>query len=110
MGPHRRRVDKQSPRLGKNFAPQMLPQALPDPTLFPPPETHVNRVPVSKLGRQVPPRTARAIQVEDRFNKFPLCRITGCTRQGVLGCFHRWSQFLPDRIADNFARFDFAHP
>ncbi len=77
---------------------------------FSAPEAHVDGVPVTQLRRQVPPRTAGPIQIQDRSEEFALTQLVWRSRQGMLGRFHRRFQLLPDFIADDFAHFAFTRP
>ena len=66
MRPHRGGIDEEMAGLGKAFGLEQLPQPPPDPALFPAPKAHIDRMPVAQLRGQVPPRTARAVEVENR--------------------------------------------
>lgn len=89
---------------------QALPQALPDPARFPAPEAHIDRVPVTKLRRQIAPRAAGAQQVEQGFEELPIGYLTRGTGRGVFGSAHRRFELLPDGIGDDFAHRMFQHP
>jgi hypothetical protein len=110
MGPHCRRIQQQAPRCSKGLGLQTLPQALPDPARFPPPEAHVDRVPIAQFRWQIPPRTPRAVEMENRFQELAITHLCRSSRQRMFGRFHCRSQFLPQLIADDFSHLGFAHP
>ena len=107
---HRGRIQQEISCLGEGFTLQALPEPLPDPTRLPPPESHINRMPVAQLRRQVPPRAARAVEVEHRLQELPLTQFPWRSSHGMFGGFHQRLQAFPDLIADDFAHLGFAHP
>jgi hypothetical protein len=110
MRAHRRRIHEQRPCLGKRCGLEIFPQALPDAALLPAPEAHVDRMPVAQRRRQIPPRTTRAIQIEDGFDKLPITQTRRRSRRGMLGCRDCRLQRLPNTIADQFPHSDGFHP
>ena len=103
MCAHGRRIQEQATGSGQRLGLQVLPQALPDSPRLPTPEAHVNGMPVAQLGGQIPPRTARALEMEHRFEKLPVCQIPRRARPRMLGGLHGCLQFGPYGIADDFA-------
>ena len=110
VGAHRGRIHEEISRLGEGFTLQALPEPLPDPTRLPPPEPHINGMPVAQLRRQVPPGVARAVEEEHGLQKLPLTQFPWGTGQRMLGGFHQRLQAFPNLIADDFAHVGFAHP
>ena len=72
MGPHRGRIQEHTTGFGKGLGLQIFPQTLPDAARLPTPKSHVNRVPVTQLRRQIPPWTACAIEMQQGFQKLPI--------------------------------------
>jgi len=103
MGAHRRRIQEHSARSGERLGVQIFPQPRPDSACFPTPEAHVDRMPVAQFGRQIPPRTARALEMQHRFEKFPVTEFAWGSRFRMFGLFQGTLQFQPHLIADDFA-------
>jgi len=110
MSSHRGRIHEQITGLGKGFGLQILPQPLPDSALFPAPKAHVDRMPVAECFRQIPPGTARAIQIQERFEEFPIAEARRGARGGIFGRGHRRLQLFPQHIVNQFSLLEFAHP
>lgn len=110
MRAHRGRIQEQSPRAGERLGLQIFPQPLPDATRLPPPETHVNRMPVAEFRRQIAPRTAGALEMEQGFQKFAIGHLAGRTGRGMFGGTHRFFEGFPDLIVDDFSHGMFEHP
>ena len=107
---HGGRIQEQGAGVGEGFGLQILPESLPDPARFPAPEAHVNGMPVTELGRQIPPRTAGALQMEDRFEELSVGHCAGRPSLRMLGRSHGRFELLPDGIGDDFTHGMLQHP
>ena len=110
MRPHGRGIQEQTAGLGEGLGLQVFPQARPDPTRFPAPEAHVNGMPVTQFGRQIPPRAARAIEMEHRFQELPIAALRRCSRRRVFGLGQSHLELFPRKVADQFSDFGFRYP
>ena len=110
MRPHRGRIQEQGAGPGERFGLQVLPEPLPDPARFPAPEAHVNGMPIAQLGRQIPPRAAGALEMEDRFEELSVGHFAGRAGLRMLGCSHGRFELLPDRMSDYFTHRMLQHP
>ena len=89
---------------------EIFPEPLPDAARFPPPEAHVDRVPVAELCRQIAPWAAGALQMENRFEKLPIGHLARRPGGRVLGCRERLFKLGPDFIGDDPTHRMFEHP
>ena len=103
MRPHRRRIQEQPAGFGKGLGVENFPQARPDAARLPTPEAHVNGVPVAERGRQIAPRTARAIEIKQRFEKLAIARSGRSTGPRMLGLGEGFLQLVPPSIIDHFS-------
>ena len=110
MGAHRRRIHEHAARSGEGLGLEIFPEPLPDAARLPPPEAHVDRVPVAELGWQIAPGAAGALQMENRFEKLPIGHFTRSTGGGVFGGRERPFKLGPDFIGDALTHRRFAHP
>jgi hypothetical protein len=110
MRPHRRGIQEQTAGLGKALGLQIFPQTLPDAARLPASEAHVNGVPVTQLGRQIPPRAARAIEMEHRFQELPIAQLRRRSRRRVFGLDQSHFELFPRPVANQFSLFGFRHP
>ena len=110
MRPHRGRIQEQTAGFGERRGVQIFPQTLPDPARLPTPEAHVNGMPAAQLGRQIPPRTARAIEVKHRFEELPIAEVWRRSRRRMLGLRQSLFELFPRQVADQFSHLGFGHP
>lgn len=68
MRPHHRTIDEEVRGYGALVALEPFPELPPDATRFPAAEAVVHGIPVAKLPRHIPPRNARACDIEDRLD------------------------------------------
>ena len=110
MRPHGGRIQQQTAGFGERFGVQLFPQTLPDPARLPTTEAHINGVPVSQLGRQIPPRSAGAIEMEHRFQELPIAQFRRRARRRMFRLRQSYFELFPHRIVNQFSHFGFGHP
>ena len=89
---------------------QILPEPLPDTARFPPPKAHVNGMPIAQLGRQISPRAAGALEMEDRFEELSVRHFAGRAGLRMLGRGHGRFELLPHGIGNDFTHGMLLHP
>jgi len=67
-------------------------------------------MPITEFRRQIPPRTAGAQKVEDRFEELAIRHLAGRAGLRMFGRANRGFKLLPDLIGDAFAHGMFEHP
>ena len=110
MRPHRRRIQEHSAGAGQRFGVQTFPEPLPDPTGLPASEAPVHGVPIPECGGQIAPRTAGALEMQQRFEELPVAEFAGSPRPRMLGRGHGRLELFPLGVADDFSHRMFGHP
>ena len=110
MGAHRGRIQEHATRSSEGLSLQIFPEPWPDAAGLPAPKTHVDRVPVTEGRRQIAPRAAGALQMEERFEELAIGHLAGRAGRGMFGRGQRDFELRPKGVADDFPHGMFEHP
>ena len=85
MSAHRRRIQEHTTRAGKGLGLEIFPKPRPDAAGLPAPKAHVDRVPIAEGGRQIAPRAAGALQMEEGFEELAIGHFPRGASRGMFG-------------------------
>jgi len=110
MSPYRGGVHEQFARSGKGFGLEFLPKPLPNATLLPTPETHVDRMPIAQFRGKISPRTSGAIQIKHCFEKLTITHRRWRSSTRMFGFAKGRFELLPNFVCDHVSRMVDCHP